>query len=1012
MGWQDAPVVGGAPQAQRPTQAPAQAPRQIGGNRVLGGVPASEARAQQDQQIQMQQVDLQRQQAATNAAQEAERLRLANESASRQQAEFEGTGGTNTEGQDKTSNLLTRVLGGFRDIGAERANDPGVQTPGFVETVSRGTLGDGMITRGLAGQGRRIVSDAQRDMLDALLTLSTGAAYAPEQLDAATVSHFPQYNDTPREIEIKNRRLQRVIEAARVAAGPQWGEIEAAITPLMSGVVGGQTDNTAAPPAGSTPPRPVGGDGGPGGARAPTEQDRYANGIEFGMDTMGAQEASFDRNAYLSNELGIKPEQESLLTGFARANSGNANLTAEDVRRFYQSNDLPQPTEADLAQFVEDMRTTAPGTAWAGIDTTAPEEAYQNTLDAAISQRGDNPEGQGFSGIRGFGQGAQLNLGDELAGVLNAVGSDNPILAYQTERDVQRRMDERSSAENPWTYGGGQVLGGIVTGGAGMARNAPNTIASAARVGAMEGAVAGFGSGEGAGGSMGGAAIGAAGGAALGAGGQYIAPKVGNALSAILPKGRAQNAANALAARPGVEAARRMEVPVRGPDINAALRPKRAEILQGQNGQQIRDADTEDLAAMEAAIQRELGGSGAEPDRYGMGEGVQGAAKGARERTRHRAGLEYTAADRISRNVRATPTQALKAIDGQIEELSSRGLNANKEAIQFLRETREDLAIDGGMSIDALRAQRTDLASVLKTKNLDRTDLERRMGIVHDALASDLTGALRNTPEALARFRRADQMWRSQAEFGERIVRQIVGTDNAPVAAAEAARRVESFFQKDFARARRLMAELDEGQQAQISQHLADSLGRNRNGQFSMADFLRHTGRGKGALMDERSIRLAFGDRGMSAIQDLRSIATMKQAAQSQTNRSNTGGVVAAGQRNLRTLVFGGLGFGGGGPAGAVALPMAANALAALGQQRAVRLLLNPDVTRWLRQIPATSNPKAINTSFSRLRSVANRTPGMAADVQALERWIVNIANDNGTGVTGVAAQPQEQQGQ
>jgi hypothetical protein len=151
-------------------------------------------------------------------------------------AEFEGAGGKPTEAQGKVSVLLTRIKGGVQDIMSARSTSPDAQAPGMAETLAGGVLGEGIITRGIKGEDRRIVTDAQRDVLDALLTLGTGAAYNPEQFEAELLSHFPQYGDTPREIEIKNNRLRRLIESAKVQAGPKWGEIEEAISPFMANI--------------------------------------------------------------------------------------------------------------------------------------------------------------------------------------------------------------------------------------------------------------------------------------------------------------------------------------------------------------------------------------------------------------------------------------------------------------------------------------------------------------------------------------------------------------------------------------------------------------------------------------------------------------------------------------------------------------------------------------------------------------------------------------------------------
>lgn len=158
---------------------------------------------------------------------------------------FKEVGGQPTEGDKKVLQLLTRIAGGASDIQNALTINPEAQQSGFLEATSRGTLGEGMITRGIAGEDRRIVTDAQADVLDALLTLGTGAAYNEEQKLANTVAYFPQYGDSERERAVKNDRLNRAVVAARIAAGPLAQDFDKSIQPLLN-VVEGKVEKDAA----------------------------------------------------------------------------------------------------------------------------------------------------------------------------------------------------------------------------------------------------------------------------------------------------------------------------------------------------------------------------------------------------------------------------------------------------------------------------------------------------------------------------------------------------------------------------------------------------------------------------------------------------------------------------------------------------------------------------------------------------------------------------------------------
>jgi hypothetical protein len=193
-----------------------------GGGTFVAGPGAAEAEQRKADEAQRQRdADLR-----AAAAAEREAIKFAQE-------QEQGPGGKATESQQKTLTLLTRIAGGAKDIQNTLAVDPEAQKAGIFETLSRDVLGEGAITRRIAGPERRIVTDAQANMLDAILTMGTGAAYNEEQKIANRISYFPQYGDSPREIAIKNQRLNQAIESARIAAGPLADKFDESIKPLF-----------------------------------------------------------------------------------------------------------------------------------------------------------------------------------------------------------------------------------------------------------------------------------------------------------------------------------------------------------------------------------------------------------------------------------------------------------------------------------------------------------------------------------------------------------------------------------------------------------------------------------------------------------------------------------------------------------------------------------------------------------------------------------------------------------
>lgn len=140
------------------------------------------------------------------------------------------TGSNTTESERTAAFLATRVAGGLNDIRAVTKTDPSSDRPGLGATVA-GIFGSE--ARNLANSpNRRQVEAAQRDILDAALTLGTGAAYTKEQLEGYQESYFPRLTDDEATVEAKRERLRRLIAAARVKAGSAAPQIDQALKML------------------------------------------------------------------------------------------------------------------------------------------------------------------------------------------------------------------------------------------------------------------------------------------------------------------------------------------------------------------------------------------------------------------------------------------------------------------------------------------------------------------------------------------------------------------------------------------------------------------------------------------------------------------------------------------------------------------------------------------------------------------------------------------------------------
>lgn len=126
--------------------------------------------------------------------------------------------GQATEGEREASILANRLDFAQAQIQDILATAPEAEKPAAGATALN-TLGLEYLARAANPTERQIIEAAQMDMLDAALTLGTGAAYTREQLEGYRASYFPQLGDDPRTITAKSQRLNNLVNAAYAKAG-------------------------------------------------------------------------------------------------------------------------------------------------------------------------------------------------------------------------------------------------------------------------------------------------------------------------------------------------------------------------------------------------------------------------------------------------------------------------------------------------------------------------------------------------------------------------------------------------------------------------------------------------------------------------------------------------------------------------------------------------------------------------------------------------------------------------
>ena len=170
----------------------------------------------------------------------SQKNRLAAEALKRQ-AELEqekNPTGAPTEGERTAATLLQRLQFSQQQLKDVLKNTPSAAKPQALPSMV-GKISD-VGANLLQTPERQQIEGAQLDLLDAALTLGTGAAYTKEQLKGYQESYFPQIGDAPQTIKDKEARLANVIKAAEIKAGRA--------AKLVPEVKAGNKPPTGAPP--------------------------------------------------------------------------------------------------------------------------------------------------------------------------------------------------------------------------------------------------------------------------------------------------------------------------------------------------------------------------------------------------------------------------------------------------------------------------------------------------------------------------------------------------------------------------------------------------------------------------------------------------------------------------------------------------------------------------------------------------------------------------------------------
>ena len=121
---------------------------------------------------------------------------------------------------ERTAGFLTnRVVNSLNQLQSVVGATPTAASPKFGAEAVKFLTGSEYLKNLANPESRQQVEAAQLEILDAALTLGTGAAYTREQLENYRRSYFPQLGDKAKTVEDKQQRLKSLIDSAMIKSG-------------------------------------------------------------------------------------------------------------------------------------------------------------------------------------------------------------------------------------------------------------------------------------------------------------------------------------------------------------------------------------------------------------------------------------------------------------------------------------------------------------------------------------------------------------------------------------------------------------------------------------------------------------------------------------------------------------------------------------------------------------------------------------------------------------------------
>ena len=138
-----------------------------------------------------------------------------------------------TESERTAGFLTNRVVSSLNQLQTVVGAKPTAASPNFGAEAVRFLTGSEYLKNLANPEARQQVEAAQLEILDAALTLGTGAAYTREQLENYRRSYFPQLGDKQGTVSDKQQRLKSLIDSAMIKSGRAAPNMPSGVAPAF-----------------------------------------------------------------------------------------------------------------------------------------------------------------------------------------------------------------------------------------------------------------------------------------------------------------------------------------------------------------------------------------------------------------------------------------------------------------------------------------------------------------------------------------------------------------------------------------------------------------------------------------------------------------------------------------------------------------------------------------------------------------------------------------------------------